>query len=80
MSEEGSTRGNGKFTRPTDEENRAINAGIAADPDTYELSAEEFKMLRPVGASLKNGTDSPVDSGCQESSPARHSRATDPTA
>lgn len=24
-----------------------INAGIAADPDTYELSREEFKQLKP---------------------------------
>ncbi|WP_448218526.1 BrnA antitoxin family protein [Endozoicomonas sp. 2B-B] len=34
---------------PTDEEEAAINAGIAADPDTYELTDEEFKQLRPVG-------------------------------
>ena len=34
---------------PTREESVAINAGIAADPDTYELSASEFKALRRVG-------------------------------
>jgi uncharacterized protein (DUF4415 family) len=34
---------------PTDEEDAKINAGIAADPDTYELSDEEFKRLRPMG-------------------------------
>ncbi|MBT3196099.1 MAG: BrnA antitoxin family protein [Gammaproteobacteria bacterium] len=34
---------------PTDEEDTAINDGIVADPDTYELSSEEFKQLRPVG-------------------------------
>ena len=34
---------------PTDEENAAINAGIKADPDTYELSDEAFKNLRPIG-------------------------------
>lgn len=33
---------------PTAEEDAIINAGIAADPDTYELSDEEFKTLRPV--------------------------------
>lgn len=33
---------------PTPEENVAIDAGIAADPDTYELSAAEFKELKPV--------------------------------
>lgn len=34
---------------PTHEEDAAINAGIAADPDTYELSESEFKQLRRVG-------------------------------
>jgi hypothetical protein len=33
---------------PTDEDDAAINAGIAADPDTYEFSADEFKQLRPL--------------------------------
>lgn len=34
---------------PTDEEDAAINAGIKADPNTYELSDAEFKNLRPIG-------------------------------
>jgi uncharacterized protein (DUF4415 family) len=34
---------------PTPEEDAAIARGIAADPDTYELSDEEFKQLRPMG-------------------------------
>ena len=34
---------------PTPEEDAAINRGIAADPDTYELSDAEFKTLRPLG-------------------------------
>ena len=29
-------------------EEAAINAGIAADPDTYVLSDEEFKQLKPL--------------------------------
>jgi uncharacterized protein (DUF4415 family) len=37
------------FELPTEEEERAINAGIADDPDTYELSDAEFSVLRPVG-------------------------------
>jgi hypothetical protein len=28
-------------------ENAKINAGIAADPDTYVLTDREFKQLRP---------------------------------
>jgi hypothetical protein len=38
-----------KIILGTEEEEAAIHAGIAADPDTYELSDEEFKRLRPVG-------------------------------
>ncbi len=35
------------FYLPSDEEDAAINAGIAADPDTYELSDAEFSKLKP---------------------------------
>ena len=42
---------------PTPEQDAAINAGIAADPDTYELSKTEFKQLRPMrGRPLGSGT------------------------
>ena len=34
---------------PSDEEDEIINAGIAADADTYELSAAEFLQLKRVG-------------------------------
>ncbi|PIQ13148.1 MAG: hypothetical protein CO125_10680 [Hydrogenophilales bacterium CG_4_9_14_3_um_filter_59_35] len=37
------------FILPTPEEEVAINAGIAADPDTYELSDKEFTQLRRAG-------------------------------
>jgi uncharacterized protein (DUF4415 family) len=37
-----------RLIKPTARQERAINAGIARDPDTYELSDEEFKELRPV--------------------------------
>lgn len=33
---------------PTDEEDAIINAGIAADPDTYELQDADIAKLRPV--------------------------------
>ena len=33
---------------PTPEQDLAINAGIAGDPDTYALSKTEFKQLRPL--------------------------------
>ena len=33
---------------PTPEEDAAINAGIAADPDTCELTSAEFAELRPL--------------------------------
>jgi uncharacterized protein (DUF4415 family) len=33
---------------PTPEEEAAINAGIAADPDTFELSDVQMALLRPI--------------------------------
>jgi len=41
---------------PTPEEDAAISTGIAADADTYELGAAEFKQLRrgrPLGSGKK---------------------------
>ena len=37
-----------KLIRPTEAEEAAIKAGIAADSDTYELTAAGFRQLRPV--------------------------------
>jgi len=34
---------------PTREEDEAINRGIAADPDTYELSATDVKQMKKMG-------------------------------
>ena len=36
------------FIIPTPEEDAAINAGIAADPDTVELTDAEMAQLRPM--------------------------------
>jgi hypothetical protein len=33
---------------PTEEENKRINAGIAADTDTFEPSDEEFAQAKPA--------------------------------
>lgn len=37
-----------KLLKPTLAEDRRINAGIARDPDTYELCDTEFAELKPV--------------------------------
>lgn len=37
---------------PSDEKDEIINAGIATDSDTYELSAAEFSQLKRVGRPL----------------------------
>src|SRR5579864_8285849 len=46
---------NRKLIPPTPEEDAAINRGIAADPDTYELSAREIAELKPLGATRRMG-------------------------
>jgi len=43
------TRSGRVLVLPTSEEDAAINAGIAADPDTYELGDDEIKALKPLG-------------------------------
>jgi uncharacterized protein (DUF4415 family) len=52
------TRTGRSIILPTAEEDKAINAGISADPDTRELTIEEFKQLRPM-----RGRGRPVGSG-----------------
>ncbi len=42
---------NGRQYRiPTEEETKRIREGIAADPDTHELTDEEMAELRPLSA------------------------------
>jgi len=37
------------FELPTAEEESAIQAGVAEDPDTYELTDTEFRQLKRMG-------------------------------
>jgi len=41
---------------PTPEEDAAINAGIAADPDTVELDSEWFRRAKPASEALSPET------------------------
>ena len=46
-----------KLVIPTDKEDAAIRTGIAADPDTHELTDAELKQLRPMrGRPIGSGT------------------------
>ncbi len=52
------------FLRNTPEEEAAINAAIASDPDTYEATDEEFKHMRrgrPLGSGKKTMTHIRID-------------------
>ncbi len=48
MSQTLKTRSGRALILPTPEEDAAIAAGIAADPDTYEVSNEEWKQVKPM--------------------------------
>lgn len=54
------TRSGRVIVLPTPEEDAIINAGIAADPDTYELGAQEFAQLRRPGRPLGSGVKTQV--------------------
>ncbi|SAK97919.1 hypothetical protein AWB77_05785 [Caballeronia fortuita] len=40
---------------PTDEEDAEINRGIALDPDTWELSDDEIRQMRPAALYEREG-------------------------
>ncbi|MBN3758169.1 BrnA antitoxin family protein [Paraburkholderia sp. Tr-20389] len=48
-----------KVIKPSDGEDAAINRGIAADPDTFEVPSEEFNKLRRLGARGRPKLESP---------------------
>ncbi|AME23350.1 MULTISPECIES: BrnA antitoxin family protein [Burkholderiaceae] len=48
-----------KIIMPTDEEDAAINRGIAADPDTYEVPGEDFKKMKRLGARGRPRAETP---------------------
>jgi hypothetical protein len=47
---------NRTFALNTEAEEAAINAGIAADPDTFEVTAAQFKKMRGKPASSMDET------------------------
>ena len=48
------------FTLPTQEQDAAIRAGIAKDPDTREVSGEEMALMRRAGRPLGSGTKTQI--------------------
>jgi len=48
------------FNLPSDEEDARIRAGIAADPDTHEVSDAEFALMRRPGRPLGSGTKTQI--------------------
>lgn len=48
------------FILPTPDEDAAIKAGIAKDPDTYEVSSAEFAQMRRPGRPLGSGSKTQI--------------------
>jgi hypothetical protein len=47
-------RAKSKLIYPTPEKNERINAGIEADPDTWELTFKDIVSMRPMPETLQN--------------------------
>ena len=60
MTETIKTRSGQVLVLPTPEEDAAIRAGIAADPDTYEVGDSEFAMMRRPGRPMGSGTKTQI--------------------
>lgn len=54
------TKSGRAFNLPSDEEDARIRAGIAADPDTHEVGAAEFALMRRPGRPLGSGTKTQI--------------------
>jgi uncharacterized protein (DUF4415 family) len=48
------------FNLPSDEEDARIRTGIAADPDTHEVSATEFAQMRRSGRPVGSGSKTQI--------------------
>ena len=48
-----------KIVMPSPDEDAAINRGIAADPDTFEVPAETFRQMKPLGSRGRPRLESP---------------------
>ncbi len=48
-----------KLVMPTDEEDAAINRGIAEDPDTFEVPSEDFRKMARLGRRGRPPLESP---------------------
>lgn len=60
MSQTVKTRSGRVLVMPTPAEDAAIDNGIAADPDTFEASATEFKQMRSPGRPLGSGNKTQI--------------------
>ena len=60
MSQTVKTRSGRVLVLPTPEEDAAIGKGIAADPDTYEVTATEFKQMRRPGRPAGSGSKTQI--------------------
>jgi uncharacterized protein (DUF4415 family) len=49
-----------KLIIPTDEEDAAINASIASDPDTFEATSDQFRAAKHGRGIQKEATKVPV--------------------
>ena len=54
------TRNGRTLVLPTAEEDAAIRSGISQDPDTYEVSDDEFMQMHRPGRQMGSGTKTQI--------------------